>query len=368
MWVSLRVITLLLTFLLLGNGLYADDRLHIITLNDQLEYPWAMAWVNQTRHVLVTLKRGQIALLDQQGKKKAQFNLDLPIAYGGQGGLLDIVLHPNYPKNHWVYFSYSQALSSGYTTAVARAKITVNPPQLTQLETIYSAQAVSDNTHHFGSRLAFDTKHLLYVTVGDRGERSRAQHLTNDFGKVLRLTDEGKPAADNPFSNSSDKRSEIFSYGHRNPQGLVYDIKTNTMWLHEHGPLGGDEVNRLKAGKNYGWPMVTYGREYSGLLISKFTSLPGMISPEWYWVPSIAPSGMTIYYGELFKRWQGQLLVGALKAKLLVRLPLLNNRIQREQRFAMTARIRDVEVGGDGAIYLITDESKGKLLKIIPRQ
>ncbi|MGI0115877.1 PQQ-dependent sugar dehydrogenase [Zooshikella sp. RANM57] len=367
MSVSLRVIILFFILLFVKNGLYADDRLHIITLNDQLEYPWSMAWVNKGSHVLITLKRGQIVILDKQGKKIFQFNLDLPIAYVGQGGLLDIVLHPDYSENHWVYFSYSRELSSGYTTAVARAKITVNPPKLTQLETIFSAKAVSDNTHHFGSRLAFDVKHRLYVTVGDRGERSNAQHLTNDFGKVLRLTDKGQPAMGNPFSASSDKRREIFSYGHRNPQGLVYDRKTNTMWLHEHGPLGGDEVNLLKAGENYGWPMVTYGREYSGLLISEFTSLPGMTSPEWYWVPSIAPSGMSIYYGTLFKDWQGQLLVGALKAKLLVRLPVANHRIQQEQRFAMTARIRDVEVGVDGAIYALTDESSGKLLKIMPR-
>jgi glucose/arabinose dehydrogenase len=235
---------------------------------------------------------------------------------------------------------------------------------------IFRAQPKTPLPYNFGSRLLFDRAGKLYVTVGDRSERERAQRLDDDLGKIVRLHDDGRVPDDNPFRGRPAARPEIFSYGHRNPQGLALHPETGVIWEHEHGPLGGDEVNLMRAGANYGWPVVTYGREYeTGDPIGEGTSKAGMESPIYYWVPlSIAPSGMTFYEGTAFPGWRGNLFIGALQGQALVRLELDGQRVVREERLLrhVLGRIRDVRSGPDGFLYLLSDSSRGALARLEP--
>jgi len=341
------------------------------TVVSGLEHPWGMAFLPDGR-ILVTERAGRLRIVEQ-GKLLASPVAGLPaIESIGQGGLLDIVLHPDYQNNGWLYFSYAEPaegfFTNDYGTAVARAKLDGN--RLTDLQVIFSMNIKSSGGRHFGSRLLFDRDNYLYITTGDRGERDRAQALDDHAGSVIRLHDDGRIPADNPFVNTAGARTEIYSYGHRNPQGMALHPTTGEVWLHEHGPQGGDEINRILPGRNYGWPVITYGENYgTGTRIGEGTHKPGMEQPLYQWTPSIAPSGMAFYTGDAFERWQGNLFVGALKFQLLVRLELDGNKIANEERLLerQLGRIRDVRNGPDGLLYLLTDADEGAIVRLVPK-
>ena len=325
-----------------------------------LNHPWSFIWLNK-KQILLTERNGDLLLFDEG--KKIPLTLELDIYAHGQGGLLDLALHPNYQKNGWIYLSYSKDKLKGASTAVSRFKI--KNKAITNHQLLYQAKPYINSSHHFGGRLVFDNNHYLYLSVGDRGKRHFAQQTNNDIGKILRLHDDGRIPEDNPFSNA------IYSYGHRNPQGLI-NINGNII-AHEHGPRGGDEINIINRGVNYGWPVISYGREYiSNKPVGIGTHKQGMAQPLYQWTPSIAPSGLA-YYGTDdantkktgIKQWENNLLVGSLKFKQLVRLVLKNNQVIEEERLLTNVfgRIRDVKVKG-GTIYLLIDSSQGQLIKL----
>ena len=328
-------------------------------VTDGLQNPWGMAFL-PNGDILVTEKAGSIRII-RDGKLLEQQITGVPQVYDrGQGGLLDIELHPDFAKNQWIYLSYAseEGTGSGGNTAVARFKLSGN--QLTDQQVLYKATPNTTKGQHFGSRLAFDKQGYLFFTVGDRGNRDvNPQDITLDGGKVYRLMDDGKIPADNPFVGRNGAKEAIFSYGHRNPQGLAVHPQTGKVWAHEHGPKGGDEVNLITEGKNYGWPVISYGVNYSGTKFTDLTAKDGMEQPVIYWVPSIAPCGMTFIKGNRYPGWEGDLIVGSLKFGYLVHATLEGDRIVSQERIAEgIGRVRNVEQGPDGYIY-VGIEGKG---------
>jgi glucose/arabinose dehydrogenase len=279
---------------------------------------------------------------------------------------LDVALDPEFAANRLVYLSYAAEGAGGNSTRVARARL--EGARLEDLEVIFTAEPLVSSSKHFGSRLAFDRQNHLFVTVGERGQDDRAQDLGDHNGSVIRLHPDGSVPADNPFVGRADARPEIYSYGHRNPQGMAVHPESGAVWTQEHGPRGGDEVNLVRPGVNYGWPVITHGIGYSGLPVGEGIHKEGMAQPVHYWDPSIAPSGMAFYTGDAFPEWQGDLFVGALKDQLLARLELDGERVVAEERLLEGAigRIRDVETGPDGFLYLLTDERDGALYRLEP--
>ncbi|WP_417616267.1 PQQ-dependent sugar dehydrogenase [Oceanisphaera sp.] len=342
----------------------AATEYRIQTLAEQLHHPWGLVEL-ANGELLVSERRGRLLRLSAKGR---QAITGLPrLTNAGQGGLLDLALHPDFANNNWLYFSYSQPGKRGTGTAVARAKL--HDTHLSDLEIIFVQQPKTSGSAHFGSRLVFDEQGYLFITTGERyHSRDQAQQLDNHLGKILRLHDDGTVPVDNPFIDTPNARPEIWSYGHRNIQGAAIHPHSGVLWTHEHGPRGGDEVNIIKPGANYGWPLVTHGREYTGGSIGLGTQLEGMEDPLWVWVPSIAPSGMLFYRGELFPRWQNSLLVGALAGRKLVRLTLNGQQIVDEQPLLeeLGLRIRTLVQAKDGGVYLLTDAADGKLLKLLP--
>ncbi|ABC33296.1 Glucose/sorbosone dehydrogenase [Hahella chejuensis KCTC 2396] len=356
---------LMLVALLTTQSAEGGDKFKVETVLQYLDQPWSMAFLPDGG-LLVTQKTGDLLRINLEKQRFTVVKGAPESVVHGQGGLLDVMLHPDFESNHWIYLTFTQKKQNGYTTALARGRL--EGDTLAGTKILLSARAVSGEGQHFGSRMAFDDQGLLYMTIGDRGDRRNAQNLQSHAGKVLCLTEDGAAAPGNPFLNRADALPEIFSYGHRNPQGLTYDSVSQRLWLHEHGPKGGDEVNLVQAGKNYGWPLVTYGKEYWGGTISEQTEAPGVEKPVWYWDPSIAPSGMAVYRGDMFPQWRGDLLVGALKFQLLARVEMNEARAQKEERFLQErkSRIRDVRVGPDGAVYVLTDGSNAELLRLSP--
>jgi glucose/arabinose dehydrogenase len=340
--------------------------LRIVKIVSGLEHPWGHAFLPDNR-IIITERPGRLRIVES-GHLNPEPVAGLPaIAARGQGGLLDVALHPNFVTNQLVYLSYSAAGASGVGTEVARGKLVGN--RLEDVEVIFRMTPKSKTGKHFGSRLIFDREGYLYITLGDRGEKKRAQLSDDHAGSVIRLHDDGRVPADNPFIGRQGWRPEKFTFGHRNMQGAAIHPETGEVWTHEHGPQGGDEVNIIRPGVNYGWPIITYGVNYViGTQIGEGTQKTGMAQPLYYWVPSIAPSGMTFYTGEKFPRWQGNLFVGALKDQMLVRLSLKGEKIVNEERLLKNqlGRIRDVSQGPDGYIYLLTDETDGMLVRIEP--
>ncbi len=367
--IRILVLCVLVTHPVLGaeNALvFESEKMSVraTTVVSGLEHPWSVAFL-PNEEMLITERPGRLRWFEN-GKLHQVIGLPEVIAVR-QGGLLDIVLHPDFVINRRVCFSYSGAGDGGIGTEIACAEF--NRGRLTDLRVIFRAVPKSNGGAHFGSRLLFGPDGYLYATLGDRGVRPQAQELSAHPGSVIRITDEGLVPPDNPFVDGKDSQPEIFSYGSRNPQGMALELNSNKIWIHEHGPRGGDELNVLDSGANYGWPVISFGKEYWGPIpVGESTDKPGMQQPVYYWVPSIAPSGMMFYGGDPFSQWRGNLFIGSLKFKLLVRLELDREQVVHEERFLIGAfgRIRDVREGPDGFIYLLTDERDGRLIRLEP--
>ncbi len=329
-----------------------------------LQIPWGMAWLPDGS-ILITEKSGE--LIHYKDGTKTQIG-NVPEVYNrNQGGLLDIELHPKYSENGWLYLTYSskEGTEKGGHTALIRAKLQNN--QLTSIEKLYKGTPNTTRGHHFGSRIEFDNEGYLYFSIGDRGNRDEnPQNITRDGGKVYRLNDDGSIPDDNPFVNENGAKKAIFSYGHRNPQGMAINPIDGRIWVHEHGPKGGDEINIVKKGINYGWPIITYGINYSGSSITDITNKEGMEQPIYYWTPSIAPSGMDFITSDKYTDWKNDLLVGSLKFQYLELVELDKDQvIGRKKIMKDIGRVRNVRQGPDGYIYVAV-ENKG-ILKIIPK-
>jgi glucose/arabinose dehydrogenase len=349
-----------------------DHRVRIVTVASGLAHPWSLAFLPDGR-MLVAERPGRLRVLAKDGSLDPKAVEGLPrIDAQGQGGLLDVVVHPDFGRNGWIYWTFAQRGADGLNgTELARGKLAGGPGnyRLEQVQVLFRMQPKSSTGLHFGSRLVFDRKGMLYMTLGDRGEMQRAQDLGDHRGKILRLTDEGKPAPGNPFLGDGKARAEIFSYGHRNVQGAALHPRSGELWAAEHGPQGGDELNLVRAGVNYGWPVITYGVNYgTGTKIGEGTSKPGMAQPLKHWVPSPALSGMAFYEGDRFPRWRGDVLLGALRGQALIRVRLDGERVVGDEFMLVGSlpRVRDVRVGPDGYVYLLTDESNGALLRLEP--
>jgi glucose/arabinose dehydrogenase len=345
-----------------------EHTFRVVALATGLEHPWALAFLPDGR-MLVTERAGRLRILGRDGSPVGQPLAGVPgVEAAGQGGLLDVVLHPRFAENGWVYLSYAARDSTGVGTEVARARLAGD--RLVDLQVIFTMRPKSSGGRHFGSRLVFDRDGHLFITLGDRGDQDRAQRLDDHAGKIVRLHDDGRVPPDNPFANRAGARPEIYSLGNRNVQGAAIHPGTGELWAHEHGPQGGDELNIIRAGVNYGWPVITYGVNYGiGTRIGEGTSKPGMAQPVHYWLPtSIAPSGMAFYEGDRFPRWRGDLFIGALRDRALIRLRLDGEKVVREERLlpSTLGRIRDVRVGPDGLLYLLTDEANGRLVRLEP--
>lgn len=329
-----------------------------------IQNPWGMAFL-PNGGILVTEKSGEL-LLHANGETIKIGNIPGNLYTRGQGGFMDIVLHPNYRENGWIYFSFasSEGEQKGGNTAIFRSKLSKN--ELVQTQLLYKAEPNSTKGQHFGSRLEFDKKGYLYFSIGDRGDRDiNPQDITKDCGKIYRLHDDGRIPNDNPFISKTGAKTAIFSYGHRNPQGLTLHPETGQLWEHEHGPRGGDEINIIQKGKNYGWPVITYGINYSGTKITDETSRPGMEQPVYQWTPSIGPSGMTFVSSDKYPKWKGNLLAGSLSFQYLERMVIENNKvIYREKLLDGMGRVRNARQAPDGFIY-VGIEGKG-VYKLVP--
>jgi len=338
----------------------------IETVVDGIDVAWGMAFlpdgsmlITEQEGNLIHFKNGEKILV--QGVPK--------VYYENQGGLLDIELHPNYKENGWIYFSYSSHIENqgkGANTAIMRAKLVDN--KLVDQEILYEATPNTTKGGHFGSRLEFDREGYLYISIGDRQNRDvNPQDINRDNGKIYRLNDDGSIPLDNPFYNTKGAVKAIYSYGHRNPQGMTMHPLTGQIWTHEHGPQGGDEINIIHPGKNYGWPKITYGINYDDTIITDDTSLPGMEQPLHYWVPSIAPSGMAFVTSDKYPNWKGNLMVGSLKFKYLNRCVIEDNIVIKEEKImeGMVGKVRNVRQAPDGYIY-VSIEQLG-IVRIIPK-
>jgi len=343
----------------------------VVVVARGLEEPWAVEPLPDN-HLLVTEKAGRLRIVSPSGDV-GQPIAGLPkVDPRGQGGLLDVELSPSFATDRTLYWSFSEPRQGGNGTSVARGVLSPDRRRVDQVKVIFQAMPTFDGSMHYGSRLSFGPDGMLYVTTGERSVlqiRPQAQHLDSHMGKTLRIAPDGSVPQDNPFAGRADAKPEIWSYGHRNIQSAAFDSE-GRYWIVEHGPQGGDELNLIEKGKNYGWPLVTYGQEYSGAPVpNAVTKKEGFVDPVYYWDPVIAPSGMQFYTGDAFPAWKGSVFVGALREKRLVRLTLENGRVTGEEHLLMDRdqRVRDVKQGPDGALYVVTDESNGELWKIAPR-
>lgn len=349
----------------LGTYESAEHSFHLIKVTDGLEHPWGLAFLPDGR-MLVTERPGRLRIV-ADGWLIPEPVAGVPEVWDdGQGGLLDVALHPDFAENGLVYLSYaSPDDDDDAATAVARGRLVGD--RLEDVEEIYVALPRDDNGRHFGSRLVFADGYL-FVTAGDRGDSDRAQELDDPAGSIIRLHDDGRVPEDNPFVGTAGVRPELYSVGHRNPQGMTLEAATGRIYAIEHGPKGGDELNLIEAGVNYGWPVITYGKSYMGFKIGEGTHKEGMAQPVHYWVPSISPSGLMIYDADRFPAWQGSFFAGALSGELLVRLEVAGGKVVVEERMLedLEERFRDVRQGPDGLIYLLTDHPDGMLLRLEP--
>ena len=331
-----------------------------------LEHPWGLAFLPDGR-MLVTERPGRLRLVGTDGKLSAPITGVPNVAGRGQGGLLDVVPDPGFAQNRTIYLSFAEPRSGGTGTSVARARLNERGTALEGTKVIFQQMPTIASNMHFGSRLVFDQTGALFVTVGDRyGQRDQAQNPANHIGKIMRIRPEGGAPADNPKIEGW--QPEIWSIGHRNVQAAALHPQSGQLWTAEHGARGGDEVNTPKAGRNYGWPVVTFGIDYSGAKIGEGTSKAGMEPPLFYWDPSIAPSGAAFYTGAVWPAWTNSLFVGALAGQMLVRLSTQGEAVTGQERLleGLGERIRDVRQGPDGFLYLLSDAPDGKLLRVRP--
>jgi len=339
--------------------------IRLVQVAQGLENPWSLAFLPDGR-MLVTEKTGRLRIVSATGQISAPLTGVPDVDAGGQGGLLDVVLAPDFAQSRLVYLSYAEPGQGGSGTAAARARL--GEAGLTDLKVIFRQSPKLSGGAHFGSRIVLTRDGNMFITTGDRRQGMPAQDLGGHIGKVIRVRQDGGVPADNPFVGREGARPEIWSYGHRNLQGATLHPETGELWTVEHGAMGGDEINTPKPGRNYGWPVITYGVDYSGARIGEGTTKPGMEQPVHYWDPSIAPSGMTFYTGDKFPAWRGNLFVGSLKFGRLVRLEPSGGRLANEERLleGFRSRIRDVRQGPDGHLYFITDESNGRIMRVEP--
>lgn len=337
-----------------------------------LENPWGMQVLPDGR-LLVTERPGRMRIVAKDGTLSPPLTGVPSVVKGGQAGLLDVLLAPDFASSGLVYFSYAEPRDGGKNaTSVARAKLTFDSAggALSDLKVIFRQEPAYAGRHHFGSRLVWAKDGTLFITTGERATQSEsAQDLNSHLGKVIRINADGTIPADNPFKSNANARPEIWSYGHRNLQGAALNPTTGALWVTEHGAKGGDELNIPSAGKNYGWPVITWGIDYSGAKIGEGTSKPGMEQPIYYWNPSIGTSGLTFYTGDLFKTWKGNILAGGLSGATLERLSLDGDKVVAVEHLLADRgeRVRDVRQGPDGAVYVLVDETRGKVLRLTPK-
>ena len=337
------------------------------TVASGLEHPWALAFLPDGR-ILVTERPGRVRVVSPTGRVSEPLDGVPKVQTGGQGGLLDVAVDPNFTENRLIYLSYAEPGESGAGTAVARGRL--GEGQLEDVQVIYRQQPKVEGSGHFGSRLVFAEDGTLFVTQGDRqAYREQAQDLGSGLGKLVRINPDGSIPKGNPFVGRSGARPEIYSYGHRSMQAAALHPETGQLWTVEHGARGGDELNHPEKGKNYGWPVITYGRDYSGAKIGEGTAKQGMEQPVYYWDPVIAPSGAVWYTGDRYPGWKGSLLVGSLQPGALVRLTVEDGKVTKEERHLaeLGDRIRDVQQGPDGLLYVVTDEDEGQLIRVVPK-
>ena len=346
-----------------------DGNITAETVASGLVHPWALAFLPDGR-ILVTERPGRVRIVDRNGRLSEPLAGVPDVAARGQGGLLDVAIDPNFSENQLVYLSYAEGADDGTSgTAVARGRL--GEGRLENVQRIYAQQPKVRSGGHFGSRLVFSQDGKLFVTQGDRQSspfRTQAQDLSSGIGKIVRINPDGSIPRDNPFVGRNDARPEIWSYGHRNAQAAALHPETGQLWTVEHGARGGDELNHPEAGKNYGWPTITYGRDYNGSSIGEGTAREGMEQPVYYWDPVIAPSGMVFYTGDRYPGWKGSAFVGSMTPGALVRLTIADGRVSEERYLGdLNERIRDVQQGPDGLLYLVTDSPQGRVLRVVPK-
>jgi aldose sugar dehydrogenase len=342
-----------------------DGPIKVEVVADGLDQPWGMAFLPDGR-LLVTEKPGTLRIVAKDGTVSDPLKGVPEVIANGQGGLLDVALDPKFDANGLVYLSYSEPGDGGAGTAVARGKL--SDAGLEDVKVIFRMQPKVEGPNHFGSRLVFAPDGKLFVTLGERFKFDPAQDLKSHLGKVVRINPDGSVPEDNPFVGKDDALPEIWSYGHRNVQGAAIHPETGKLWTIEFGPKGGDELNIPEPGKNYGWPVVSWGNHYDGKDIPDPPTHPEFTDAIHHWNPVISPSGMTFYTGDAFPSWKNELLIAGLSSQAIVRLTLEGQKVASENRIEMGARIRDVAQGPDGAIYAITDESDGQLLRLTPKK
>jgi aldose sugar dehydrogenase len=337
----------------------------VVRVAEGLQQPWSLSFLPDGR-MLVTEKAGQLRMI-RDGKLDPAPVAGMPqVTVHGQGGFFDAVPHPDFASNGLLYLSYAAKGEGGVGTELARARLAGN--RLEGVQVLFRQAPKGERGQHFGGRIAFDRKGFVYLTLGDRGEMRRAQKPDDHAGSVIRLHDDGRVPQDNPFVGKAGWKPEKFTLGNRNMQGAALHPQSGALWTHEHGPQGGDEINVIRRGVNYGWPVITYGVNYGlGTRIGEGTEKAGMAQPLYYWVPSIAPSGMAFYSGERFPKWKGDLFVGALRSQMLVRLKLDGEKVVKEERLlqGVLGRVRDVRVH-DGYVYVVTDENPGIVARLEP--
>lgn len=361
----LRVAVLAACWSLSATPVWAQEP-KLVEVARGLDRPWAVAPLPDGRF-LITERAGSMRIVQPDGQVSPPLSGVPTVLAAGQGGLLDLILSPRFGQDRTVFFAFSQPSSNGSRTSVASARLGADG--LADVRIIFAQTPLIDGAFHFGARLVFDRGGNLFITLGDRWNGApQAQDPANHLGKVVRIKPDGSVPDDNPYRNTPGARPEIWSIGHRNVQGAVIDPRDGRLWTHEHGAQGGDELNLTLPGKNYGWPVITWGRAYNGDRIGEGTSKPGLEQPVKYWDPSIAPSGMLFYSGDRFPAWRNSILIGSLKFRHLVRVQLDGDKVVAEEKLLekLNERIRDVRQGPDGHIYVLTDSSEGKLIRLEP--
>ncbi|MGE8497376.1 MAG: PQQ-dependent sugar dehydrogenase [Pseudomonas sp.] len=341
----------------------------IETVTEGLEYPWAMAFLPDGR-MLVTERPGRLRLIESDGKLNAEPVGGLPEGFNAsQAGLMDVVLDPEFERNQQIYLSYAYGTLDANNTRLSRARLVDG--HLQDVQTLFSALPAKAGAAHYGGRMAFLADNTLVLTLGDGFDlREEAQNPANHLGKIVRLNRDGSVPADNPLVDKAGAAAEVYTLGHRNVQGIVYDSHNQRLYSHEHGPRGGDELNLIEPGTNYGWPLVSFGVDYTGAQVTPYTELPGYEPPLLHWTPSVAPSSLMLYRGELFPQWQGDLFASTLAEKSVRRIRLQDGQLAGEAVLfeELEERIRAVYAGPDGALYLLTDNAQGRLLRVVPTE